>query len=257
MWLHFVPALYAVFTFVLMIAAMEFGRRVALTHDAREEGELTKGTALVESLMFALLGLLVAFLFSSAASRAIDRRGLIITESNSIGTAYLRLDLLPASDQPGLRQAFRDYVDARLRGYDLMPDSSYEAEFERATVLQQQIWRDAVAASQRASNPVTLQLVLDPINDMIDITSTRSAAILTHPPTIVFVLLTALSLTCSLIAGRTMASRRYGKWPYRLGFAGMIAFALMVIVEIEFPRIGFLQIDRYDDFLRETRAGMN
>ncbi len=53
--------------------------------------------------MFALLGLLVAFTFSGAASRFEDRRHLISEEANAIGTAYLRLDLLPSDAQPPLR----------------------------------------------------------------------------------------------------------------------------------------------------------
>jgi len=58
------------------------------------------GTGTIEGAVFALLGLLIAFTFSGAAARFEDRRALIIEETNDIGTAYLRLDLLPASAQP-------------------------------------------------------------------------------------------------------------------------------------------------------------
>jgi hypothetical protein len=53
----------------------------------------------VISGIFALLGLLLAFTFSGAASRFDARRGLIIEETKAIGTAWLRLDLLPAAVQ--------------------------------------------------------------------------------------------------------------------------------------------------------------
>jgi hypothetical protein len=257
MWLNLVPSIVALGVFVIMLASMEAGRRLALAHDRHEESEIIKGTAAVEGMMYALLGLLIALLFTTAASRVVDRRDLIVSESNAVGTAYLRLDLIPAEAQPRLRQAFRDYVDARLRGYELMPDSSYKAEFERAAALQKQIWRDAVNAAQASANPMTLQLLLDPINDMIDITSTRNAAILTHPPVVVYLLLVLLAMLCSLMTGRTMASRRFGKWLYRLGFAGVVSFAILVILELEFPRIGFLQINAFDQFLRQTRSAMD
>ena len=39
-------------------------------------------------------------------------------EANAIGTAYLRLDLLPATAQPELRRMMRAYVDARMAGGD-------------------------------------------------------------------------------------------------------------------------------------------
>ena len=61
--------------------------------------------------------LLVAFTFSGAAARFDTRRQLIVEETNAIGTASLRLDLLPAAVQPPLRAHFRQYVAARLEVY--------------------------------------------------------------------------------------------------------------------------------------------
>src|SRR6266513_2257041 len=77
---------------------------------------------LLEVAVFALLGLLLAFTFSGAASRFDTRRQLIVEETNDIGTAYLRLDLLPVDAQPGLCENFRGYVDARLEVYRKLPD---------------------------------------------------------------------------------------------------------------------------------------
>jgi hypothetical protein len=95
----------------------------------------------VEGAVFGLMGLLVAFTFSSAASRFEARRQMIVLETNAIGTAYLRLDLLPAGDQPQLREDFRSYVDARLSVYRKLPDlEASRAEMSKATVLQGQIW---------------------------------------------------------------------------------------------------------------------
>lgn len=42
------------------------------------------------------------------------RRQLVVEETNVIGTAYLRLDLLPVAAQPALRAHFREYLDSRL-----------------------------------------------------------------------------------------------------------------------------------------------
>jgi hypothetical protein len=58
------------------------------------------------------MGLLVAFTFSGAASRFASRRDLIVKEANNIGTANLRIDLLPFDAQLELRNDFRSYLDA-------------------------------------------------------------------------------------------------------------------------------------------------
>ena len=67
------------------------------------------------------MGLLLAFL-AGAASRFDARRSLIVQEANTIGTAYLRLDLLPAEAQVKLKEDFRQYVDSRLAIYRALPN---------------------------------------------------------------------------------------------------------------------------------------
>ena len=54
-----------------------------------------EGVGVIDGAVFALPGLLLAFTFSGAAARFDTRRHLIVEEANAIGTAYLRLDLLP------------------------------------------------------------------------------------------------------------------------------------------------------------------
>jgi hypothetical protein len=107
--------LLAVGLFAGMLLMLEAGRRMGLRRIAKG-ADVAAGAALNASV-FGLLGLLVAFTFSGAASRFETRRQLIVDETNAIGTAYLRLDLMPASSQPALREKFKQYVDLRLAAY--------------------------------------------------------------------------------------------------------------------------------------------
>ena len=132
--------------FAAMLGLLELGHRLgarAIAHNSHG----TSGTNALEGAIFALLGLLIAFTFFGAASRFDDRRSLIVQEANAIGTAYLRLDLLPPSARQELRAAFPRYVDHRLGAYRALPDmKAARIELERASELQQQIWAKAVAA---------------------------------------------------------------------------------------------------------------
>ena len=111
--------------------------------------------------MFALLGLLIAFTFSGAAVRFDQRRSLIVQETNDIGTAYLRLDLLPPSAQPALRDLFRRYLDSRLEVYRRLPDiEAARAELARSNELQGEIWSRAVAASRMNEAPPAANMLL-------------------------------------------------------------------------------------------------
>ena len=95
---------------------MEIGYRVGKRRIARSGEGLPTGVGASEAAIFGLMGLLIAFTFSGATSRFEARRHLLTEEANAIGTAYLRLDLLPASAQPEVRRLMRVYVDARLEG---------------------------------------------------------------------------------------------------------------------------------------------
>ena len=85
---------FVVILFVVMLVQLEVGRRIRARHLAAGE---PGGLGAIEGALFGLLGLLLAFTFSGAAGRFDTRRQQIVEEANAIGTAYLRLDVLPAS----------------------------------------------------------------------------------------------------------------------------------------------------------------
>ena len=99
------------------------------------------GAGALEAAVYGLLGLLIAFTFSGAASRFDARRPHVVEEANALGTAYLRIDLLSPSPQPALRESFRRYLDARLELYHKLPDvAAARVELDKDTALQAGIW---------------------------------------------------------------------------------------------------------------------
>lgn len=193
--------------FLGMLLCLEIGRQIGIRRIARDPAGARAGVAPVEGALFGLLGLLIAFTFSGAAARFDYRRQLIVDETNYIGTAYLRIDLLPAAAQPALREKFRQYVDVRLGAYRKLPDlDAAMAELARASKLQGEIWREAVTASRGADVlPSAAMLLLPAINAMIDITTTRTMVAQIHPPTIIFAMLFGLILITALLVGYAMA----------------------------------------------------
>src|SRR5512134_2640513 len=142
-------SLLAVGLFLSMLILSDVGRRIGMRRLAQDPEGAEVGVGVVDGAVFALLGLLIAFTFSGAAARFDARRQLIVEETNNIGTAYLRLDLLPASAQPAIRENFRRYLDSRLEVYRKLPDiAAAKAELAKAIMLQEEIWRHAVAATR-------------------------------------------------------------------------------------------------------------
>lgn len=253
----FVVAVAAVLLFLGMLAAQEGGRRLAARH-ARDGGQDTGGSSAIDAAVFALLGLLVAFTFSGAAVRFDDRRELITEETNDIGTAYLRIDLVPAEFQPALRETFRSYLDARISAYQKVPDlPAVEAELNRANALQGEIWKQAVAAAQSPGAPTSTAILLVPaLNEMFDITTTRYMATRMHPPYIIFGLLFALALAAALLAGYAMGGESRRPWLHAIVFAAVMAVSVYVILDLEFPRLGLIRVDDFDQAMVALRATM-
>src|SRR5450432_3459290 len=108
--------------FLAMLLLLETGRRLGARRLASDPEAAKSGSGAVEGAVFGLMGLLIAFTFSGAATRFDTRRALVVEEANDIGTAWLRLDLLPAIAQPPLREKFHEYVDTRLAVYRKLPD---------------------------------------------------------------------------------------------------------------------------------------
>jgi hypothetical protein len=250
-------SLFVVSLFIAMLFLLEFGRRLGHRRLLTDPEGARVGVGAVDGAVFALLGLLIAFTFSSAAARFDTRRQLIVEEANAIGTAYLRLDVLPPGAQPALREKFRRYVDTRLEVYRKLPDlSAAQGELAKGGKLQEEIWSQAVAASESEGAKPARVLVLPALNAMIDITTTRTMATKMHPPALIFAMLVGLSLVSSLLAGYGMAGAKARSWLHIVGFAAAMALAVYVILDLEFPRLGWIRVDAFDQVLVDVRASM-
>jgi hypothetical protein len=60
--------------------------------------------------MFALLGLIMAFTYAFTVSRADHRKQAIVNEANTIGTAFLRVELASEPGRSELRRLLLDYA---------------------------------------------------------------------------------------------------------------------------------------------------
>jgi hypothetical protein len=248
----------AIGLFVGMLVLLEEGRRLAeRRHEQDGEGGRA-GAAAVEGAVFALLGLLIAFTFSGASSRFEMRRALIVQEANAIGTAWLRVDLLPESARADMREQFRRYLDSRLEAYRTYSDfTSVSAALQQSAELQAGIWKSAIAACSNPPAPQATMLLLPALNEMIDITTTRTMATKFHQPTIIFMVLVVLALASSLLAGYGMAGSRRQRWIHMIGFAAIMSIAIYVIFDLEYPRLGFIRVDDADQVLIDLRASMD
>lgn len=243
--------------FVGMIMCLVIGQRLGRRDRANPMDSTHQRLSAVEAAIFGLMGLMIAFTFSGAADRFEFRRQLVVEEANSTGTAYMRLDLLPASRQPALRDQYRRYLETRLAAYRALPDLDVSnAKMAVATALQQEIWAATVAALAEV-DPEMMDIVLSPLNHMIDVTTSRAVAAMTHTPKLIMAMLLLLSLVCSLLAGYVIAGthqRQVGL--HLLAFALVMTATIYLIIDLDYPRYGIIRVDFADKALEDVLARM-
>ncbi len=249
---------FAVGLFLGMLAMQHVGHGIAVRRMAADPEFAKKGAGVVEGAIFGLLSLLIAFTFSGAVSRFDGRRHLVNEEAVSILTAWERIALLPAATQPEMRELFRRYLDSRLETYRQATRLEVaEQEWKRSVNLQHDIWSQGVAAVQASPTIAASMLFLPAVNQMIDIARTRIAATRIHPPLIVYGMLAVMALIGALLAGYHMAGGKVRSWLHTVGFATVIAATVYVILDIEYPRFGFIRVDAVDQLLIDLRRSMS
>lgn len=242
---------------VILLLMLELGHRAGGRQRARLLEGGSSGFSAVEAAVFALLGLLVAFSFQGAYARFDARRTLITTEANAIGTAWLRLDLLPAESQPAIRDLFRRYLDSRLKTYQVLDEQvAALSEVQNSIRLQGQIWTQAVAAARQSPNPAAVSLLVPALNDMFDIVTERLVATRSHPPALVFAMLVLLACASAFFAGHGMSGSRIRSWFHSFGYALILSLVVFVILDLEYPRQGLIRIDQFDELLLLQRQAM-
>lgn len=244
--------------FIGMLLFYELGRRIGRARPRQGTDDPAKGAGAAEAAVFGLMGLLIAFTFSGAAERFEARRHLITQEANTIGTAWLRLDLLPEAKQGPLRQALRHYTELRSTAYRHGSQNPLQQQEQATTTaLQNQIWQQALAASQHPqAAPQAAMLLLPALNEMFDITTTRAMASQNHPPLVVYLLLGFLVLVGALLIGFDTAANIQRSWLHIVVFSAIMALAVFVIVDLEYPRQGLIRVDSADQVLSSLRDSM-
>lgn len=251
-----IPILLTLFTLTVLCAR---GGWMVGKRRLKEQGDnANEGLGAVDGAIFGLMGLLLAFTFTGAASRFDTRRDLIVQETNAIGTAWLRLDLLQEGPREQARNLFRRYLDQRLDIYSDVTDwPRTQQALAAAAATQTDIWNLAIAQSREDKSQPLVQSLLPALNDMFDIATARTLATRQHPHPVIFGMLLVLVLLSAFLVGFSQSKAANQSKLHLIGFSVITALALYIIFDLEHPRYGLIRVDGFDQALVELRASMN
>lgn len=242
----------------LMLAGSELGQRWARRRSELDGEHVHTGVRSIEASVFALLGLLIAFTFAGATERVERRRQVLVEEANALSTVYLRLDLLPEPTRGRAQALLRDYLQARIRAYSRQssPDVT-TVEIRRAAAMQARIWREVLVGCEAAGAPTCSLHTIPALNAVFDVQTERSMHEYMHPPLVIFALLYALAIACAVFAGAESSVRRRPSRGYLVGFSIIIPLTVYIVLDLEYPRRGALQLDVHDRVLTSLLAEMD
>ncbi len=234
----------------VLIAAVELGYRLhsgALDRSRGrgqpDSGESGSGSGYVLSAALGLLGLLIAFVFSMANDRYVERRQLVVAEANAISTAVTRYQMMPEPHRGELLRSMAQYVKLRLEFFDLGADMARVREAEaRAEALQAKIWRQVDAAVRTPQGAPFSMGVMMPTNEMFNLETARRAALEERVPPRALHVLIIFAVGTAAIMGHGLAHGRRRHLVATCGLYVLVAMAISLIVDLDDPRVGSVRV---------------
>jgi len=254
----------AIAFFAGSLILLTLGHRLGARHLARTGETSLNGLGNVEAAIFALVGLLLAFTISGALQRFDERKQLMLKEANTISTAYSRLGLLDDEAKLDLKQKVKAYFGARINLYSegidfsLLEGAEITSRMHTARVdkLKSEILDRAVATCKTPDIRTACSMVLPPLNEMLEAARLRDGANRRHPPHAIYIALFVLGLGSSFLAGVSMAPGKRKSWVHVVAFAAALALALFLITDVEYPRLGLVRVNQFDQLLFDLYQSM-
>lgn len=228
-------------TIAIALLSVELGYRLAKyrqRHSAEEKeapvGGMVGGT-------LGLLAFMLAFTFGLAGSRFEDRRQVLLSEANAIGTTYLRAAMLPEPMRTETRNLLREYVDVRL---EAVQPGKLDQALAKSEDLHNRLWAQAVAVTEKDRSPIT-GLFIQSLNEVIDLHAKRvMAGLRSRVPGVIWIVLYVLAILAMVMmgyhSGLAHSRRSIAVIALVLGFSSV----LFLIADLDRPGQGTLRVSQ-------------
>jgi hypothetical protein len=233
------PFIVLALSFCLMWLSARIGlfirkRQLKRAEDVHEDLDIIVAATLT------LLGLIIGFSFSMAISRYDQRKNYEEAEANSIGTEYVRADLLPGADRANVRALLRSYLDQRVLFYETRDENALRQINATTAQLQTELW-SAVQTPAGAQPTPLFALAVSGMNDVLNSQGYTQAAWWNRIPPGAWFLMTAVAICSNLLIGYD--SSRAGRSVIRvLVLPFVLCIAFYAIADIDSPRRGVIRV---------------
>ena len=228
-----------VLTVIFLFLAAEAGFRLGKSVQKRWPDQAQAGVGTVVGAALALLGFLLAFVTSIAIGNFNQRRQLVVSEANAIGTTYLRAGYLADPYGVETRKLLREYVNLRIKALD---PAATKSAIARSEQIHDELWLMAEEIAKE-NNASTISLYLSSLNEVIDLHTERISAELGFrvPPIMVLGLYVVAAMTMILI-GVYDSYREKHNLIALIMMVLIVSVVFWVIIDTDRSNVGLFQI---------------
>jgi hypothetical protein len=236
---------------LLILFSCEVGYRFGKRARTDQDKEAPSSIGAMVGGLLGMLGFVLAFTFSMASSQHDLRKQNVLDEANSIGTAYLRADLIDQQYGIEVKRLLREYVDVRLQAAS---GRGLDAALARSSEIQNLVWTQVSSAAVASPNTNT-SLMIQSVNDVIDMHEKRlTGALRNRIPDNVWIALIAITVltmtTLGVLVGFTGKRRPAEVVALSLAFAVLVT----LVVDLDRPQSGLITVGQQS--MHELQSNM-
>jgi hypothetical protein len=196
----------------------------------------------LQGALLGVVGLILAFGLSLAVGRYQDRRSDVVTDANTIGTAYLRAQTIAEPQRTGSLALLRTYNDLAIRlTYEAPGSAAMRATAAEQGQVQRALWRFAGESLDARPRDNAPRLYVDSLNDMIDQQTVRLSGLNNRvPDPVLWLELLGAALALGLLA-LYLSVLGKGLFPI-IGAAVIVSFLVLITFDLDRPTRGLIEI---------------
>lgn len=233
-------------TLALLIISVEVGYRTGLKVKVEMTQPMKDQISTIQTAILTIFTFLLGFTFAMALSRFDNRKQMVVKESNAIGTAVLRSQLLPENQRAKMNELFKDYVNVEfsITSRANVPLKENKELNNEAKRLQTLMWNEAFNATEKNPLSVPAGLFVISINQLIDIKTERDIAISNHVPEIVLLgLLLFAALAIGILGYGNGLAATHARYPAII-LCLVITLSFILIIDLDRPNRGFTKVSQ-------------
>jgi len=234
----------AIILFTLILLAYEISFRLGSRKKKVTNQEIKTQTYSIQVGIFGLLALLLGFSFNLALQRYDSRNQAVIMESNAIGTALLRTQLLPEPYDTITYNLLQKYVDLRIELSIIDLTKREERTFinRKTDKIQNEIWENTIKLTEIDSRVATTGNFITVLNEVFDARDRRNAIFQQHIPESILFLLFIVFVTGGALMGYSSGlSLRRALIPTII-FTLLIVLIVFIIIDLDRPIRGLITV---------------